>query len=321
MDKTDRKLDILDPSPPCPPFRPRLSAAALTAVRQRLLATRVAGSRYVFLDLAPRRGVAWALALAGREECAADYRLDRANYPFHVVEYVAAGRGEVRFGRGREQPIGPGSVFAYAPATQCRMRADPAAPMTKFFFAFEGPAAPRRLADAGLAIGRVRRLAAPAEVQGTAEELILEGQQHRARTPEICLKLAELFLLRVAEAVETRRASDDRARENFLRCKGLIDAGADKLVTLEEVAASAQLDASSICRLFRRFHRESPYQYLLRRKMALSAGYLIDTGGLVKEAAQLVGFDDPFHFARRFKAVHGVAPSAVRSYRSGKRGR
>jgi len=28
-----------------------------------------------------------------------------------------------------------------------------------------------------------------------------------------------------------------------------------------------------------------------------------------------VGFDDPYHFSRAFKAVHGVAPRALLNYR------
>jgi AraC-like DNA-binding protein len=68
---------------------------------------------------------------------------------------------------------------------------------------------------------------------------------------------------------------------------------------------------SSVCRLFRRFQGTSPYQYLLRRKMNLAAEFLIDQGGLVKEAALKVGFADPFHFSRCFKTVHGVAPSEL----------
>jgi AraC-like DNA-binding protein len=49
--------------------------------------------------------------------------------------------------------------------------------------------------------------------------------------------------------------------------------------------------------------------------MNLAAEYLVEHGGLVKEAAQRVGFADPYHFSRAFKAVHGVAPGALLQYR------
>jgi AraC family transcriptional regulator len=41
----------------------------------------------------------------------------------------------------------------------------------------------------------------------------------------------------------------------------------------------------------------------------------VENGGLVKEAAQRVGFADPYHFSRAFKSVHGVAPRALLRYR------
>ena len=93
--------------------------------------------------------------------------------------------------------------------------------------------------------------------------------------------------------------------------QALIDAEAERLMTLREIAATAGLEESSVCRLFRRYQDTSPYQYLLRRKMNLAAAFLVEGKGRVKEAAQRVGFADPYHFSRCFKAVHGVAPSEL----------
>ena len=287
------------------------------AVRARLLATRVTGSRYVFLNLAPARHTTWALAFAGREECAPDYFVDRPTYPFHVFEYVAAGRGTVRFGKGREQKIGPGSIYAYAPNLRCCMKTDPADPLVKFFFVLAGRDAGAHLAAAGLTGGTVRRFNVPAEVLTIAEDIIHEGQRHAANAAAICLKLVELLLLKAADATTGQPTSGDaRARENFLRCRALIEAQAETLGSLDEIAQAVGLEPQSVCRLFRRFQRTSPYQFLLRRKMALAAEFLVESGGLVKEAAERVGFADPYHFARCFKAVHGVSPSEVRLYRT-----
>jgi AraC-like DNA-binding protein len=45
--------------------------------------------------------------------------------------------------------------------------------------------------------------------------------------------------------------------------------------------------------------------------MALAAAFLIEKGGRVQDAAASVGMDDPFHFSRCFRAVHGVPPSVL----------
>lgn len=285
--------------------------------RSRLLTSRVTGSRYIFPDLASSSRKRLALALAGREECAPDYLVSRDRYPFHVVEYVVEGRGVVSFDGRREHAIGPGSIYAYSPTTSTWMRTDPDAPLVKFFFALTGRDAARKLAEAQLPAGTVRRLAAASEVLTIAEDILHEGQRHGDYAAAICLKLVEVLLLKVAASGQAQ-ASDERARENFLRCRGIIETQASTLTSLEEIARVVRLEPESVCRLFRRFQGTSPYQYLLRRKMTLAAEFLVETGGLVKEAAERVGFVDPYHFTRCFKAVHGVSPAAIRRLRSGR---
>ena len=284
-----------------------------TAALGRLLSPRVAGSRYVFLNLAPAPRTTWAMALAGREQTRPDYVVDRSAYPFHVVELVVRGTGASRIGGGKRHLLASGTVFSCAPDQPCYLRSDADAPLEKFFFALAGTEVRARLAAAGLPPGAVRHVALPSELIASAEEIVREGQRHHPAAAEICLKIFELLLLRLKVAQSSASlAVDERARESFLRCKAIIDADAAKLLTLEELAAQARLAPSTICRLFRRFQGISPYRYLMRRKMTLAAGILLEEASLVKEAAARVGFEDPYHFSRCFKSVHGVAPNALR---------
>jgi len=280
---------------------------------QALLSRQVTGGRYFFLNLAPGRTQAMALVMGGREQCNPDYALARRHFPFHGIECVVAGRGRVTLD-GETHALEPGTVFAYAPDTRCEMRADPSDPMVKYFLAFAGRAVAQRLKRCGVAPGAVRGLAVPAEVTGVLEDLVREGQRTGALTAEICAALGELLLLKIEATTTQAAATIEPARVAFLKCKALIDAQAERLGTLEEIARAASVEASSVCRWFRRYQGTSPYQYLLRRKMMIAAAFLVEHGGLVKEAAQRVGFADPYHFSRAFKAVHGVAPRALLRY-------
>jgi AraC-like DNA-binding protein len=180
--------------------------------------------------------------------------------------------------------------------------------MLKYFLCLSGRTAPKLLASAGVPCGQLCRLLPHVELRGLFDDLIREGGHHGPRTAEICTLMFKLLVLKMARAVEHGGAADDPARESFLRCKALIDAQADRLSTLQEVAALVKLDTSSVCRLFRRYVDTSPYQYLLRRKMNMAAEFLLEQRVLVKEAAFRVGFPDPYHFSRCFKACHGVSP-------------
>jgi AraC-like DNA-binding protein len=279
-----------------------------------LLSQQVTGARYFFLNLAPRRAEPLTLVMGGREHCNPDYVIQRRNFPFYVLEYVVSGRGAVKLD-GKPHVLGPGVVFACAPTTRCEIHTDPRDPMVKYFLSFAGADVPSRLKRCGMAPGRARQLAAHAEVTSVLEDLVREGQRSGALARRICAALFELLLLKIEDTSSLAPHASEPAREAFLRCKALIDAQAEGLATLEEIAKAAGVEASSVCRWFRRYQGTSPYQYLLRRKMNLAAEHLVENGGLVKEAAQRVGFADPYHFSRAFKSVHGVAPRDLLRFR------
>lgn len=280
------------------------------------------GSRYFFLNPGPHRS-ARLLALGGLEHCNPDYLIDRPGFAYHVIEFVVEGSGWVRFGGGgAEHPIAPGSVFVCEKNIRCTMRTDPARPLVKYFLCLTGRAPLTRLRRAGLPANRVRALTAQGEIRSVLEDLIREGRRPGRRAADICNVLFDLLCLKIADTLvpATRRtkrpgaaarATTRTPRETFLRCKAIIDERAEHLASLAEIATEACLDASNVCRLFRRYQGISPYQYLLRRKMNIAAELLVDGGTLVKEAANRVGFPDALHFSRVFSAVHGVPPSQL----------
>jgi AraC-like DNA-binding protein len=279
-----------------------------------LLSQQVTGARYFFLNLAPNPRDPLTLVMGGREHCNPDYVIARRGFPFYVLEYVVSGHGTVRLD-ARSHALGPGVVFAYAPTTHCEIHTDPEDPMVKYFLTFGGTGVLQRLRRCGVALGTARQLAAHAEVTSVLEDLVREGQRSGALAGRICAALCELLLLKIEDTSTLAPHASEPAREAFLRCKALIDAEAERLGTLEEIAHATGVEASSVCRWFRRYQGTSPYQYLLRRKMNIAAEHLVENGGLVKEAAQRVGFADPYHFSRAFKSVHGVAPRALLRYR------
>ncbi len=279
-----------------------------------LLSQQVTGARYFFLNLAPRAADPLTLVMGGREHCNPDYVISRRNFPFYVLEYVVAGHGTVKLD-GRSHVLGPGVVFAIAPTTRCEIHTDPSDTMEKYFLCFAGKAVPARLKRCGVSPGRARQLAAHAEVTSVLEDLVREGQRSGALARRICAALFELLLLKIEDTSSLAPHAAEPAREAFLRCKALIDAQAERLATLEQIAKAAGVEASSVCRWFRRYQGTSPYQYLMRRKMNIAAEHLVENGGLVKEAAQRVGFADPYHFSRAFKSVHGVAPRDLLRFR------
>jgi len=280
-----------------------------------LLASQVADSSTFFLQLSGPWRERVSVALGGWERCRPDYKVARARYAYTVIEMVVNGRGKCSLD-GTEHRLEPGVCFASSPRTACRIETDADRPLEKFFFALAGAGVTRALTQAGLLHGRARQVAAVGDLRVMAEEITREGRRHGPASTPICSRLTEVLLLKIGEA-PARAASlganigSEAARGNFERCRALIDMNAGEWRGLEEIATAAQLEASSVCRLFRRFLGVSPHQYLRRRKMALAAAFLLEKGARVQDVAARVGMDDPFHFSRSFRLVHGVAPSAL----------
>jgi len=283
-----------------------------------LLSHQVSGARYFFHDLAPSRKSPFSLVMGGCEQCDPDYFVSRRGFPFFGIEFVFSGRGSAILDSQRFA-LRHGMAFAYAPNTDCEIRTDPTDVLVKYFLNLSGTAAKRRLFASGISPGKAVFLPSHAEIRTILEDLLREGQQSGPVVTRICMTLLELLLLRIESGTAIAPRSQEPSLGSFPRCKSLIDAQAQTLNTLDEIARKAGVETSSVCRWFRRYQGTSPYQYLLRRKMNLAAEFLMENGGLVKAAASHVGFEDPYHFSRCFKTVHGIPPSALVGYRANTR--
>lgn len=272
-----------------------------------VFSTQVSSPRYFFLGLTGTSRAGVIPGYGGFEQCDPDYLIQRECVEFSTLELVIGGRGTVRM-NGTVTPLSAGMLFHYDRGVRVEIRADPAQPMAKYFLCLSGGRATRRLRAAGIRPASIVRLAMFPEVQRVFEDLIREGQNHRATMERICCALVEVLLLKIQDLAGLSGQKGHAAEETFLRCKGTIDAQAAQLATLGDLTRAVGIEASQLCRLFRRYQGLSPYQYLLHRKMALAAERLMDPSALVKEAAAHVGFTDPYHFSRCFKKIHRVAP-------------
>jgi len=274
----------------------------------------VVRARRFYLNLNPPPERPLALVCGGVEVCAADYAIHRRTFPFHSIEYVVRGRGAVTL-KGRLHALEPGSVFAYGPGIAHDIAGDPAEPMIKYFVDFAGRRAGALLRSCSLAGGRVSRVFPLHELQPVFDELIrcgLQGTRYSILAGE---KLLECLGLKIAATRAPAPGHETLAFSTYQQSRQHIQQRFRQLKTLQQIAAECRLNPSYLCRLFRRYDHQTPYQYLLRLKMNLAAERLQQAGVLVKQVAEESGFGDPFHFSRAFKSVFGIAPDAFRHLR------
>ena len=289
-----------------------MKATATTA--PDFFSPQVSTARRFYLDLNPPRGTKLAVVCGGVEHCAPDYAIRRETFPFFSIEYVVRGEGWLKLGR-RSFELRPGTIFSYAPGIRQHITANPQKPPVKYFVDFAGTQSGQWLRRAQLAAGSAAQLFPPTEIQPLFDELIRNGQRATGHTPELCRHLLEAIGLKLREARVPLKNEDSLAFATFQKCRQHLQEHCFRLATLEQAAGECHLDTAYLCRLFRRFDHQSPYQFLMRLKMNAAADRLHQPGALVKNVAADLGFANPFHFSRAFKSVFGVPPESFRKMR------
>ncbi len=274
----------------------------------------VAEARRFYLDLNPPKKRQLVVVCGGLEHCKPDYAIHRETFPFYSIEYVARGRGEVKL-KGRSFPLQPGRLFSYGPGIPHHIIGDAADPLVKYFVDFVGTQAAVLLRSCGLSPGRVSEVFPTNVLQPLFDELIQAGLQVRRESVVLCGKLLECLALRMTGARAPLEGAETFAFSTFQQCRHHIEQHSLRLRTLEQIASECHVNNAYLCRLFRRYDNQSPYQYLLRLKMNYAAERLQQPGALIKRVAEESGFADPFHFSRVFTSVFGLSPTAFRGLR------
>ena len=288
--------------------------AGRPATEPEFFSPQVAQARRFYLNLQPRRDAPLAVVCGGLEHCTPDYAIDRESFPFHSLEYVVRGAGEVRL-RNRTHPLKPGAVFAYGPGVRHQISSAARAPLVKYFVDFTGRRADHLLQGCNLAPGEAALLHPANSLHPLFDELIRAGAESRRETSALCNQLLECLALRLAGSRAPRGGEESLAFDTYNQCRQFMEAHFVRLHSLDQLAAERHLNKAYLCRLFHRFDQQTPYQYLLRLKMNHAAEQLRSPGRLVKQVAEQAGFADPFHFSRVFRSVLGLSPAQFRNLR------
>lgn len=267
-----------------------------------------------YLDTSVRSREPLTVVCGGCEHCRPGYCINRLDFPYYSIEFVARGSGEVVF-QDSKHDLFAGRIFSYGPGTVHVITTDTDNPLVKYFVDFIGPGAGKMLATYGPAPGHVVQVASPEVILRIFDDLIKNGQTDSPYTPMLCSTIVQQLILKIAETIVVKSNQTTAAFSTYQSSRELIRSNYRTLWSLDEIARGCHIDAAYLCRLFKRFDTQSPYQYLMRLKMNFAAQTLQEPDARVKSVAYKLGFTDPFHFSRVFKRVFGISPSAFMALR------
>ncbi|GLR83591.1 helix-turn-helix domain-containing protein [Bradyrhizobium iriomotense] len=96
------------------------------------------------------------------------------------------------------------------------------------------------------------------------------------------------------------------------RIREYIDQNIDRRISVEALAALANLSVCYFVRAFKQSVGVTPHDYLIRRRVERTMQLLAETDIPLSQIALAAGFADQSHFSRRFRQHVGMSP---RDYR------
>ena len=297
-----------------PPRMPPLDPKHADQPVPEFFSAQVVEARRFYHHLSPVSEAALAVVCAGYEQCSAEYLIEREKFPYYSLEFVSHGSGAVWLD-GLESRLHPGVAFTYGPGVPHRISVAPDNPLGKYFVDFVGKRSAALLHESGLKLGSVVNVSSLSDLQETFEALLRDGSSGAAHANALCAKLLEYLLEKIKASTRTNGKAHSLAEKNYERCRLYMQRHYARLMTIESVANECEIDKAYLCRLFKRFDSQTPYQYLIKQKMDRAATMLENAELLVSEVALSLGYADPFLFSRAFKSVFGIPPSEFRSLR------
>lgn len=273
------------------------------------VSTQVESSRLFFLD--GHEGEDFGVVFGGFERCRTDYQIDRRDFPWFSLEFVNRGTGNLRLG-DEDYELRPGSFFLYGPSVPHRIESSPENPLGKYFVGFTGGGVEDFLNSHEIPPGTAARCPRGEPIRRTFDTLIERGVRKSRNSRQLCSLITRQLLLMCRDDAASPANMNSPAYAAYARARDFISANYLAVTTLEGVARACGLDAPYLCRLFSRYHDETPYQFLTRLRMDHASLLLLEGDQTVKDVAAAMGFKDAFHFSRVFKSVHHVPPSRFR---------
>jgi len=247
----------------------------------------------------------FTVSLAG-ETYGQHYRMQRDDAWEYVCAYIENGRGTLVYD-GRTYNLSAGDVFVLHKHSDHTYYADVRDPFHFLWFNCLGKLMPLLFRAYGLD----RRVVIPQYKDPTLFRefhAVCRALSEPSEVYEQCAVQFHRLVASFATHIEKMEKSDSLA----YRVKCRLDENLNDTLSLKTLAEDMGYSAAHVGRCFKAAYGVTPYQYLLREKLAAAETLLRSTDMRVYQVAELFGFTDEFHFSNAFYHRYGYRPRTLR---------
>lgn len=275
------------------------------------LSKQVNESDYFFLDMNPSPEEPFTVTCGGLEYCTLNYKIERDKFEYYGLEYVVSGMCQLTLG-DKSYQLKAGSIFCYGPRTRHRIENDGNSPLVKFFVDFRGPAVRKYLGEPFFKQLRPYQMPNLRTMYELFLQLLETGKEGGRNAQTILRLILRLIGAQVKDKAIDLDEYTSQSYTTFERCLSVIEQNYLTLSSVSDLARTCHVSTGYMSRIFKKFAGESPSGMLMRMKLNRAGELLLQQHLLIKEVADKIGYDDPYHFSRLFKQYYGMSPKHFR---------
>ncbi len=238
-----------------------------------------------------------------------------SNDPLPAIHFITRGCGKFKF-KDLEFEAKAGDVVIVPPYTPCEYHDYPNQPWRYYWFKLSGHRHKEILA-------KILPPAQPYHLpQILTGELIAGGEIINAKLtsgnyPEFYPVSAAWEVINLLKIALSGECHDQTDNAGFAEaCRHYIDENFSAIRSMHDLENIFNVHRTTIYRNFIAAFKDSPYNYLLRKKLEMATDVLEKTNLTIKEVAAVVGYTDANRFSRVFREKYGLSPRDWRKQKS-----
>lgn len=240
-----------------------------------------------------------------------DERIERKRYDQITIERVVKGTGVLHTNGFTGTMEADDVYFLHRNSNHCYYP-DPQQPWSKHFISVTG-----MLAQALIQFHKLEKIAyvpqaGVKDLFKRFDQLAQQTRQGHNGHEQVHHKAALLFHELLARLHARLQQDHVTGIDDVAALKLLLDDAIQKPINMQQLCDQIGKSESYLIRMFKRTMEQTPYDYLLARRLEYARFLLTETPLPVKTIAYRVQFTDPYYFSNFFKRKIGCSPLAYR---------
>ncbi len=254
------------------------------------------------------------IEIAGKTYPDKSYHVRRDCSQIYVLEYILSGKGTLQIYNHDStiQTYYPkkGDVYLLHPNTRYYYFSDSDTPWTKLWINCKGPVVSGLISAYNL--GKKILFPKQEKLKSSFEQIYALMKNKNITNQEI-IQETEIIVHKILQTLGTQATANQKKKKKELYIvKEYIDSHIEKLITIQEIAQLIYRSPDYLTKHFKAEFGQTPYQYLLEKKMEVACFSLTSTNLPVSNIAESLGYYDTQYFSGLFKKKIGLPPLEYR---------